>query len=59
MSADQVDVIVVGSGVAGLSAALSAREAGCRDVLVAESEKVVGGASRLSGGIMIGSGSRM
>lgn len=59
MSQHDVDVLVVGSGLAGLAAAISATEAGCRDVLVAESEKVVGGASRLSGGIMIGSGSRL
>lgn len=59
MSKTDVDVVVVGSGLAGLSAALSAVEAGCRDVLVAESEKVVGGASRLSGGIMIGPGSSL
>ncbi len=59
MSDHDVDVLVIGSGLAGLAAAIAATEAGCRDVLVAESEKVVGGASRLSGGIMIGSGSRL
>jgi fumarate reductase flavoprotein subunit len=59
MSNRDVDVLVIGSGLAGLAAAIAAHEAGCRDVLVAESEKVVGGASRLSGGIMIGSGSRL
>jgi succinate dehydrogenase/fumarate reductase flavoprotein subunit len=44
-----VDVVVVGSGAAGLSAALAARAEGAR-VLVAESESVIGGATRLSGG---------
>ena len=45
--ARDVDVIVVGSGVAGLAAALTARERGAASVLVAESEGVVGGSSRL------------
>jgi succinate dehydrogenase/fumarate reductase flavoprotein subunit len=54
-----VDVLVVGSGAAGLSAALSAVEAGCRNVLVAEGSDVVGGSSRLSGGILMGSRSRL
>lgn len=59
MATNGVDVLVIGSGLAGLTAAIAAREAGARHVLVAESERVVGGASRLSGGIMIGSGSRL
>ena len=48
-----VDVLVIGSGAAGLCAALSAADAGAR-VLVAESEAVVGGSSRLSGGVVMG-----
>ena len=52
------DVIVVGSGAAGLSAALSAKENGADSVLVAESEGVVGGSSRLSGGLTMGAGTR-
>jgi succinate dehydrogenase/fumarate reductase flavoprotein subunit len=51
-----VDVVVVGSGAAGLCAALSAAEGGAT-VLVAESEGVVGGSSRLSGGVVMGAGS--
>ena len=43
------DVIVVGSGAAGLSAALSAAREGAR-VLVVEGDTQVGGSSRLSGG---------
>jgi fumarate reductase flavoprotein subunit len=50
------DVLVIGSGIAGLSAALSAHEAGAGAVLVAESEGIVGGSSRLSGGIVMGAG---
>jgi succinate dehydrogenase/fumarate reductase flavoprotein subunit len=47
-----VDVVVVGSGAAGLSAALAAQEEGAR-VVVAESESIVGGASRLSAGMLM------
>ena len=53
-----VDVVVVGSGAAGLAAALSARENGAQNVLIAESEGLVGGSSRLSGGLMMGAGTR-
>jgi fumarate reductase flavoprotein subunit len=43
------DVIVVGAGAAGLSAALGASLCGAR-VLVMEADRQVGGSSRLSGG---------
>jgi fumarate reductase flavoprotein subunit len=43
------DIIVIGSGAAGLSAAVAAADAGA-SVLVVEGEKRVGGSSRLSGG---------
>ena len=43
------DVIVIGSGAAGLAAAVMAHEAGAR-VLVLEADGIVGGSSRLSGG---------
>jgi len=43
------DVIVIGSGAAGLSAAISAADAGA-SVLVVDADKRVGGSSRLSGG---------
>ncbi|HEU5265046.1 MAG TPA: FAD-dependent oxidoreductase, partial [Jatrophihabitans sp.] len=52
------DVVVVGSGAAGLAAALSACENGAGSVLVAEAEGVVGGSSRLSGGLTMGAGTR-
>ena len=51
------DVLVIGSGAAGLAAALTAAQAGA-SVLVAESETVVGGLSRLSGALMMGAGTR-
>ena len=43
------DVIVVGAGAAGLSAAIAAADAGAR-VLIVEADRQIGGSSRLSGG---------
>ena len=57
MSTD-VDVIVVGSGAAGLAAAITARELGAHSVLIAEGETEVGGSSRLSGGLIMGADTR-
>lgn len=53
------DVIVVGSGAAGLSASLAAVESGAASVLVIDSESQVGGSSRLSGGVIMGCGSAL
>jgi succinate dehydrogenase/fumarate reductase flavoprotein subunit len=53
-----VDVIVVGSGMAGMSAALEAAAAGAQ-VLVVEAEKTLGGASRFSSGIMMAAGTSL
>jgi flavocytochrome c len=53
------DVLVIGSGAAGLCAAVAAHEQGAERILVAESEGVVGGSSRLAGGIIMGAGSRI
>ncbi|MFD2396609.1 FAD-dependent oxidoreductase [Prauserella oleivorans] len=59
MNSPDFDVIVIGSGLGGLAAALTAKENGCRDVLVVESEGVLGGSTRLSGGVVMGSRSRL
>jgi len=51
VSADPVDVVVVGSGAAGLTAALAARHRGA-SVLVLEASDRWGGATGASGGIV-------
>ena len=45
-----VDVLVVGSGNGGLTAALCCHEMGVTDVLVIEKSKLIGGTSAVSGG---------
>ena len=45
------DVIVIGSGAAGLAAAISAKEAGASDVLIVEKMPVIGGNTLLSSGV--------
>ena len=52
------DVIVVGSGAAGLSAAIAAADAGA-SVLVIDADRQVGGSSRLSGGHFYAAGTRV
>lgn len=49
------DVIVVGSGAAGMSAALEASDAG-KSVLVVDGQETLGGSSALSGGIIMAAG---
>lgn len=44
------DVVIVGSGLAGLSAAVSARENGAENVLVIEKLPILGGHSRVASG---------
>ena len=46
---EQTDVVIIGSGLAGLSAAIEAKEAGA-SVLVFEKMKVTGGNTRISDG---------
>ncbi len=49
------DVLVLGSGAAGVCAAMAAREAGA-DVLLAETLPQLGGASAMSGGVVYAGG---
>jgi 3-oxosteroid 1-dehydrogenase len=48
------DVVVIGSGIAGVSTALAAREFGLRPILIEKAEKLGGGTSFSMGGIWIG-----
>jgi fumarate reductase flavoprotein subunit len=52
------DVVIVGSGMAGLCAALTATDGGA-SVLVVDGAAEVGGSSRLAGGQMMGAGTRI
>lgn len=52
---DEVDVIVIGAGGAGLAAAVSAAENGAR-VLVLESEEGIGGSTAKSAGVLVAAG---
>ena len=52
------DVAIIGSGMAGMSAALTARARGA-SVLLVESSGQIGGSSRLSGGMLMGAGTRL
>lgn len=55
ISWDEVfDVVVVGSGMAGVATALAAREIGLRPILVEKADKLGGGTSFSMGGIWIG-----
>jgi fumarate reductase flavoprotein subunit len=55
MQSNGIDVVVVGSGTAGLTAGVAARESGA-EVLILEAESVVGGAGRMAGGLIQAAG---
>ena len=48
----ETDVLVVGSGLGALTAAISSYEMGCQDVLLIEKGNKFGGTSALSGGVI-------
>src|SRR4029079_8106645 len=51
---ESYDVVVIGSGIAGVATALAARELGLRPVLLEKADKLGGGTSFSMGGIWIG-----
>lgn len=51
------DVVILGAGIAGLAAAITARESGA-SVLVVEAEGAVGGRSQFSTGMIMAAGTR-
>ena len=53
------DVVVIGSGFAGLAAAIEARNAGAKDVLVLEKMPVYGGNSVINGGDFCAPGTKL
>ncbi|PPJ25706.1 FAD-binding dehydrogenase [Nocardia nova] len=55
---ESYDLIVVGAGGAGLSAAVSAAEQGLR-VIVFEAEDIIGGSTQLSAGMLTAAGTSM
>jgi flavocytochrome c len=55
---EEADVIVIGSGFAGLAAAIEARRAGC-SVIILEKMKGYGGNSTISDGVLAAAGTAM
>lgn len=55
----EVDVLVVGAGIAGLSAAVELADQGCEKVLVVEKMPVVGGSAFISDGIIAAHDSKL
>lgn len=53
------DVIVVGSGISGIMAAMGAREKGCKNVIIIEKMDMLGGSSAIAAGDMAALGSRL
>lgn len=43
MRREKHDLVIIGGGPAGLAAAVAAKEAGCRDVVLIERDKILGG----------------
>lgn len=55
----EVDVLVVGAGIAGLSAAIELADQGCEKILVVEKMPVVGGSAFISEGILAAHDSKL
>lgn len=50
----EVDYLIVGGGIAGLSSAIEASDVGIQDILILEKTSRLGGAAFISGGILGG-----
>lgn len=50
----ETDLLIIGGGVAGLTGAIEASDAGCENILVVEKLAVLGGSAFVSGGILGG-----
>ena len=55
---EEADVLIIGSGFAGLAAAIEAKNANC-SVAIFEKMRVAGGNSIINGGVMAAAGSPM
>lgn len=47
---EEVDLLIIGSGAAGLSCAVRAAELGVKSILLVEKEPLIGGSSKMCGG---------
>ena len=56
---DEADIVIIGSGGAGVASAISAYESGIRKILILEKAPFSGGASAISGGAMSASHSKL
>lgn len=59
MEHKKVDLVVIGGGGAGLSAALRAQQLGNLDVVVLENRPYVGGNTGMAGGVFFGAGTKL
>lgn len=56
MTSWDYDVAIVGGGGAGMAAALTAKAAGAERIIIADSANLLGGSTRLSGGVFYAAG---
>ena len=55
----EVEVLVAGAGVAGCMAAITAHDAGARDILLLEKTNIAGGSGRFSSGTILAAGTTL
>lgn len=56
---ENVDYLIIGGGIGGLSSAIEAVDNGCKNVLIIEKQGAVGGCAMMSGGIIGGYGTEL